>query len=258
MRYLLLLALIMGMVSCSSDKAGTTTEEPQIEELPMAQKVVNWAIDASGGDRYDNMNLEFMFRERWYRGYREDGVFSYERKFMEEGDTVHDVLNNEGFTRYINSEVAVIPDSMAVKYTNSVNAVLYFIQLPKPLNDDAVIKEYLGEVELKGKSYHKVKVTFRQEGGGEDFTDVFIYWFDKESFAIDYMAYLYHTDGGGIRFREAIKSTVVNGIRFNDYINYGVDDLSMEVVTLDSVYLAGGLEELSRIEQTDIKVELLD
>jgi hypothetical protein len=33
--------------------------------------------------------------------------------------------------------------------------------------------------------------------------------------------------------------------------------MSLPIEKLDSVYLSGGLEELSRIEQTDIQVSLL-
>jgi hypothetical protein len=259
MRIIIFLLAAALVISCDSGST-ESTEEVQTEaaEIPLVQQVVDGAIEASGADRYDNADFQFIFRDMWYRGYRKGGLFSYERKFVEEDDSIHDVYNNDGFTRYINNEAADIPDSMAVKYTNSVNSVLYFVLLPKPLNDEAVIKEYLGETEIKGKTYHKIKVTFRQEGGGEDFTDVYIYWFDKDDYSMDYFAYLYHTDGGGIRFRETINTSTVNGIKFQDYINYKVDDMSIPVETLDSLFLAGELDVLSRIEQTDISVEIFE
>lgn len=93
---------------------------------------------------------------------------------------------------------------MALKYYNSVNSVHYFAYLPQGLNDKAVQKELLGEVVLKGEPYYKVRVTFAQEGGGNDYEDVFIYWFHKQKFTMDYLAYEFHVDGGGMRFREAV------------------------------------------------------
>lgn len=256
MQRLLFLLLLIAM-GCSSPNNENATVEEEVE-LSKAQKVVNAAIASAGADRYDRCDVSFLFRDIEYRGYRNDGQFKYERKFVEEEDSVHDIYSNDGFTRLINNQVVDLPDSMSAKYTNSVNSVLYFIFLPRPLNDEAVIKEYLGEAEIKGNAYHKIKVTFQQEGGGEDFTDQFVYWFEKDSYDMDYFAYLYFTDGGGIRFREAFNTSEVNGIKFLDYINYKFEDMEMPVEKLDSVYLAGGLEELSRIEQSDIQVTLLE
>ena len=47
-----------------------------------------------------------------------------------------------------------------------------------------------------------------------------MYWFNKETFKPDYLAYDFHTDGGGVRFRKAYNERYVDGIRFVDYENY--------------------------------------
>ena len=59
-------------------------------------------------------------------------------------------------------------------YSASVNSVHYFAVLPYGLDGKAVNKTYVNKVDIKGKSYHKIKVTFNEEGGGEDFEDVFM------------------------------------------------------------------------------------
>ncbi len=42
--------------------------------------------------------------------------------------------------------------------------MVYFLYLPLKLNDSPVIKKYLGERTIKGKSYHQIEVSF---DGGE-------------------------------------------------------------------------------------------
>ena len=113
-----------------------------------------------------------------------------------------------------------LKDSIANVYANSVNSVHYFANLPYGLNDPAVNKEFLGEVAIKDKEYYKIKVTFDQKGGGKDYEDIYLYWFNKETFKPDYLAYKFYVDGGGIRFRVAYNERYLGGIRFVDYENY--------------------------------------
>ncbi len=102
---------------------------------------------------------------------------------------------------------------MAVKYTGSVNSVHYCSVLPYGLNDAAVQKKLLEETSINQKPYYKVQISFAEDGGGEDFDDVFIYWIDKKTFKVDYLAYSFHENDGGMRFREATNERFVNGIR---------------------------------------------
>ena len=226
-------------------------------ETPLtAQDIVDKTLEVSGGDKYRNAEIDFDFRDIHYRSVRDNGKFQYERAFKDSVGTIKDVLNNDGFQRFINNEVAEIPDSMAVKYTSSVNSVHYFALLPYGLNDAAVHKSSLGEVSVKDKLYYKIKVWFGQEGGGEDFDDVFIYWINKETFKADYIAYSYVEDDGiGIRFREAYNERIVNGLRFVDYNNYKSEDDSMELIGLDKAFEAGNLKLLSKIELENIMVK---
>ena len=165
-------------------------------------------------------------------------------------------LTNDGFTREIDGREVDVPDSMAIKYSNSINSVIYFALLPYGLNDPAVNKRYLGDKNIKGKDYHKIQITFDQEGGGEDFEDIFVYWINVENYTIDYLAYKYSTDGGGMRFREALNERYIEGVRFADYINYKAPKSGLPADS-DDIFLNGKLKELSRIELEDIKVNKL-
>ncbi len=144
---------------------------------------------------------------------------------------------------------------MAIKYSSSVNSVHYFSVLPYGLNAAAVNKEYLKKVEIKGRTYHKIKVTFNKENGGEDFEDVFVYWFDTEDYKVGYLAYSYNeSDGLGLRFREAYNERYIDGVRFVDYNNYKPKKNTISVIDLDSLFEADRLKLLSKIELEHVKV----
>jgi hypothetical protein len=242
MRLLLLFLLLFTISACS-------------DPIPNAQSIVDRAIEASGGERYEQSSIKFDFRDRTYRIYRQEGNFQMRRITQDSLGTIIDLLDNEGFTRKINDEVVVVPDSMARKYSSSINSVFYFALLPYGLNDVAVNKEYLGKASLAETDYHKLRITFDEEGGGEDHQDIFIYWIHPETYFVDYLAYSYEVNGGGMRFREAYNPRVVDGIRLVDYINYKpVEKGSVELEEIDQVFADGKLVELSRIELENVEV----
>ncbi len=243
----LILSCLIFIVGCkSTDKTKSKSEQ-----------IIDNAFKASGSALIENSTIEFNFRDRLYRAKRNNGRFKFEREFQDSTGTVLDVLTNERFHRFINDSIVNVPDSMAVKYQNSVNAVHYFLVLPLSLKDKAVNSDYLGSTTIKGHCYDLVKVTFDEVGGGEDHNDEFLYWFNCETHLIDYMAYLYYTDGGGIRFREAINQRNISGVIFNDYNNYKPKK-EIALTELDSLFEAGQLDLLSKIENQNISVELID
>ncbi|MEZ4796775.1 MAG: DUF6503 family protein [Flavobacteriaceae bacterium] len=241
---LYLVAFSLVFISCNKKVSFTT------------QDIVNKTIEVSGGEKYLNAEIDFDFRDMHYHSFREGGKFQYERQFQDSIGIIKDVLSNDGFKRFINDELAEIPDSMAVKYTASVNSVHYFALLPYGLNDAAVNKSSLGEVTIKDKAYYKIKVTFNQDGGGEDYEDVFLYWVNKDTFKVEYLAYSYaEEDGIGTRFREAYNERIVNGLRFVDYNNYKTEDTSVDLLSLDKAFESGSLKLLSKIELENIEVK---
>lgn len=240
MKYSLALISVL-IVACSSN-------------ITDPQKIIDKAVEVAGGDKFTKSTIEFDFRDRHYITRRKGGTFSHERVFKTSTDTVHDYLTNDGFHREINGEKVTTPDSMAVKYARSVNSTIYFALLPYGLNDPAVKKKLLGKTTIDGQPYYSIEITFEQEGGGEDFNDIFLYWIHEKNFTMDYMAYLYFTDGGGLRFRKAYNPRKVNGFLFQDYINYKSNDDSATIEQLEALYKQERLEELSRIELKNISV----
>jgi len=256
MRYLLYLLLTVLCIHYACIRKSDQNDANS--SIDTAQSIVDSTISVHGGNLYDQSFVSFTFRDRKYTRSRNHGMYTFERIFTNPDDTsqmIRDVLTNEGFTREINGEQVAVHDTMASKYSNSINSVIYFAMLPYRLNDEAVIKKYLGRFTINGIPYHKINVTFRKEGGGKDYDDVFIYWIHPETYTMDYLAYSFHVDGGGIRFREAINPRVVAGIRFQDYINYKMPDI-YPVSKADSFFVEGKLEKLSEILLEDLEVEI--
>lgn len=220
--------------------------------LDEAQMIVNQAIERHGGSHYENLNLQFDFRDKTYTAKIKGGLYEYTRAFQQGDSTIRDVLTNDHFTRQINGEIVSVVDIMAEKYANSINSVHYFAFLPYHLNDAAVNKKYVGSTQIKGESYEVIEVTFDRVGGGKDYDDIFYYWFHETKHTLDYLAYSYQVDGGGVRFRAAYNSSESGSIRFQDYVNFKAP-IETPLADLPDLYEAGQLKELSKIELKNIK-----
>ncbi len=222
-----------------------------------AQKIIDAAIQKHGGEHYNAAKISFDFRGRHYIIERNSGLFTYKRLFTDSTGAVEDVLHNNGFYREIDGKPVELSDEWKGRYSNSVNSVAYFALLPFPLNDPAANKRYIGQATLKGQPYHKIEVTFQQEGGGKDYEDVFVYWIHQQQQTMDYLAYSFLVDDGGTRFREAMNPRDVNGIRFVNYVNYKGPKTGTPVAGLDMLFEAGKLEKASEIILENVQVELL-
>jgi len=223
------------------------------------QVIIDQSIKVSGADKYEKSTVRFDFRDKSYFAYRDNGIFELGREFVQDNDTIIDSFTNSKFTRLLNNKPFEVADSMATKYTASINSVHYFSKIPNGLNDTAVNKELLEDEAISGKDYYKIKISFTEDGGGEDFEDVFIYWIDKENYKIKYLAYSYDEDDGkGMRFREAYNERYVNGIRFVDYNNYKPKTKDQSLLDLGGAFKNNQLDLLSKIELEFIEVDLIE
>lgn len=245
MKRLLILLVLVFAIGC----------KPEAKEQPTAQEIVDNSIADSGGKLFNDHTVTFDFRDKRYVSENLDGQRVFKRISDLDTTTITDIKRGDDFERYVNDSLVKVHDTIAVKYSNSINSVHYFVRLPFGLNDAAVNKKFLGEETIGNKPYYKVKITFDQQGGGEDFEDTYLYWFDKETFKPDYLAYDFHTNGGGQRFRKAYNERYVNGIRFVDYENYKPKNKGTDILEIGQWFDKGELELLSKIELENIRVE---
>ena len=243
MKKVFLFFLVVVGLSCKRQEATLT-----------AQQIVDKSIAVSGGLLYENATINFDFRDRSYTSVQQNKKRTLNRLLKNDTIKILDTYTTTTFERKVNDSVIHITDSLATTYGNSVNSVHYFSKLPYGLNDRAVHKELMKETTIEGKHYYKVKVTFSQQDGGDDFDDTYIYFFNKNTFKPDFLAYDFHVDGGGMRFRKAYNERYINGIRFVDYNNMKPIDENASILQIDSLFNNDRLKLLSKIELKAISV----
>ena len=227
--------ILISLVGCSDNRR-------------LGEEIIEKSLVAHGANVMSQSELRFNFRGINYSVARKNGTYSYKRNIMEGSDTIVDILTNDGFERQVNGIKIALEDEEAQRYKSSLNSVIYFSQLPYSLDGKAVNKKHIGNIEIEDRSYHKVKVTFDEHGGGEDHEDVFIYWIDTETFLIDYLAYSFCEEECGYRFRKSYNRRDLNGMIIQDYHNYKTPTIEPELHELDSLFKEDLLIKVSDIE----------
>ncbi|MGH1365735.1 MAG: DUF6503 family protein [Calditrichia bacterium] len=234
MKLLILAAIVICISACQSIK-------------PTSASILENCLQAHGYNHFMEFAIDFTFRGKHYSLKRQGGKFSYTRRFSDSTGVVMDELSNAGFRRLLSGEQHFVEEKQQQRLANSLNSVAYFALLPFPLADPAVQKRLLGETTIHGKSFWELEVSFKEEGGGEDFEDVFIYWIDKEDFLLKYLAYRFHTNGGGTRFREAFNFRENNGILLSDYRNFKSNNVDIKIADYEDAFQNGQLTHVSDI-----------
>lgn len=259
-KYIGVIALLL-MYSCASPENSEDVEsienqgEEHIDRNLSATEIVAKSYAHHGCEKINEASISFDFRDYHYEYLHTDTGLVRSRIFKDTlGRTIKDVWSRNELERYIDGVLTKITQEKADAYRNSINSVFYFAFLPKSLKDPAVKLEYMDSVTINSEKYHKIRVTFSEEGGGEDHEDVFMYWFDMDNYSMDYLAYSYQTNGGGMRFRSVVDRQKINGIIFQDYANYAPPKGS-KLNELDQLFNKGKLEQVSTIEQKNIKVQ---
>jgi len=252
--------IAIGMISCKSPDTKKNQEnlekEVEIKDRFASEKIIAESCVYHGSEKIKSASVTFDFREFHFEYLHTDSGLVRSRSFNDSlANSFEDVWSRTSLERFKNGKKIQLTEKKAEAYKSSINSVFYFAFLPKSLRDPAVNLNYLDTVSIDKNKYHKIKVTFDQEGGGEDHEDVFIYWFDLNDYSMDYLAYSYKTDGGGIRFRSFKNRRRIQGIAFQDYINYKPksDDISLEHT--DQAFEKGNLTEVSRIELENVSVD---
>lgn len=222
------------------------------EPMAPAGQLLARTLAAHGGDRYETAHFAFRFRDRAFSFRNEGGGFLYTSVRNMDGEIIQDALRNGSFVRTINGVEQELTEKQVGSYSAALNSVIYFATLPHKLTDPAVNLTHLGEQRIRGKDYEVLGVTFDEKGGGTDHDDEFHYWINREG-TIDYLAYNYKVNGGGVRFRAAYNPRRVGGVLFQDYVNYKAP-VGTALMDLPGLYEAEALVELSRIETEEIRV----
>ena len=252
MPYFILLLLGLLLTNCTSSSPSPAAPPA----APTAEDVIRRAIDVHGGTAYDSLSLSFDFRNRSYAIDRRGGRYRYERSFSDtlaDGtvEIVTDRLDNDRLLRYRDGRPQELSAKDSSAYAESVNSVRYFFMLPFGLLDPAVNRELLDTVTIRRQPYVLVRVTFDETGGGTDFQDVYHYYFHLYDHTLDYLAYSFLVNDGGIRFREAVNRRRAGPLLIQDYVNYGLNETT-DLTDVAGRFERGELRRLSTIENRNV------
>ncbi len=215
-------------------------------------------MQAHGSDLLKNSTTTFTFRDVDYQVTRSKNSYTFTRTILNDTDTIKDVKTPKGITRYRNGKTVAVIDSLKKKHDAALNSVVYFAQLPYSLDGPAVIKKYKGIVTLKGKEYYQVEVTFKKEGGGDAYDDVFMYWIDKKTWLVDYLAYSFCEESCGYRFRESVNRKTHSSVIMQDYKNYKTGIKNIKLEQLAQLFENGKLELVSEIVNENVTIRLIN
>jgi len=262
-RGVLFTAALLLVAGCG-DREPSETAPPSAGALDgSADDLLTRVANAHGKAVIDTSVVTFVFRGDTFRLFHENGRYRYDRVRIDStGRQIREVLSNDSLYRTVDGSPVDLTTKERRDVNVAVNSVAYFALLPHALTDPAVSARRLRVDTVRGTSYHVVEVTFRQEDGGPDWEDRFIYWFDTETLAMDYLAYAYGLGEGdedpGHRFREAYNVRRVNGVRVADYLNYTDSTITPSTLSRYPTRLgAPTLVEVSRIELDSVRVETL-
>jgi hypothetical protein len=241
----LLISCILFTISCNDD-------------APTAAQIVEKSMQAHGVDQMRYAQMDFKFRGIDYSVQRRGGEYVYERSFQQGSSRVVDQLSNTGFERRINDSIVQLADTVSTRYAAAVNSVIYFAQLPYGLDSDAVNFEHLGMDSIRDQNYHEIKVTFDEQGGGEDHEDEFVYWINSKDHMVDYLAYSYCEEDCGSRFRESVNRRNIQDIVVQDYHNYKSLQAGIELHEMDDLFEMDQLDQVSVIKTEFAEIELLE
>jgi len=246
------LAILLAHVAC-----GPVEQEGAIADP--AVRTVQAAIEAHGGDRFDRSEIRFTFRGAPFVVRVQDGRFHYERRYGDsDGRSVREWMDNEGTFREVDGQAQPLTDSERARVETAINSVVYFGFLPYRLMDPAARHRHLGTARIEGQEYEKIEVSFAQDGGGPDWDDRFVYWFHQDDLTLDFLAYRYHRDGGGTRFRRAVNRRELGGLVLQDYENYTAREQIQDIAEYDQILAEELLRLLSMVELDDVEVDRLE
>ncbi len=227
--------------------------------------IVDRAIEHHGGEIYRHSETELDLCSKsgcFHVVARVDGDrFAYVVSGKSGGARLEVRSTNDALEVSRNGEPLAVEPAKQRQYRDWAMARVYFCFLPFRLGDPSVIQQDLGLVDWQGRRLHKVKVTF-EPGTSTDSGDEYVYWFDPESARLEYFAYSYDDNGGGLRFRRNLRHRRAGGLLFFDQENYGVDgggadgpDLSVD--SIDAAYVRDAMRHVSTVRLEGIEVRSL-
>ena len=254
-RVLYFLPIIL-LLACKSDNQKIQKDKSTSDNEISAAYIVQKAIEKSGKARVKDHKITFEFRDKTYISKGICGQYKMTR--IDSSKHIKDVFYQDKLKRTVNGKVVQLPDSTATKIKSSINSVNYFVHLPYRLSDPAVQVERLANDTIDNQTYYQLEVKFKEAGGGEDYQDVYRYWFSKNNYSMDYLAYTFERNNSGMRFRAKRFEKKSNDVVFQDYNNFKPMSDTVQMDELSLAYQKNQLKKISQIVTKSVAVNEID
>jgi len=243
MKRYIIIGLLAVFASCKTDTK-------QAVAIPDTKRLLNLSVEKAGGDLFYKAEITFRHQGIAYKSRRVDTGYSLQRFLPDTLRTV-DILSNNGMVRLQKSEQVPLDSVQKKNYGAAVEKVYFWLTAPFGFLNTSDSLDYLGEVVLAEKQYHKISHQ-RQKG------DVLVYWINTETFAMEYLAHRLDTDRRQLRFLEVIQPNTIEGIRFKNYRAYRPKDPKTALADLDQAFEAAAMHRLSDVVFQNIAVTVLE
>ena len=240
---LFLLAFVFVLHSCKQDVAVVQLD---------GKTLLNKAIEAHGGDLFKQSTVAFELNNYEFQ-FTRDG-YNYDYSMTRANDTLIATMRafNGGMEYTENGAVSTQGARMDNIVRNRVNSVAYEFYIPYDFTTNDVVQTYLGDEFMRGRKYHKVKITFKTPEGGTPDLRAFVLWIDAETFEIDFVAKENDSASGRKQFSAAAYKRRVGGMLFSDFEIYQTPGRNREV-SIDSIGMAYGAGAMQRVTVTTYK-----
>ena len=83
-----IISILSILISCEVETLGNTENK--------AQFIIDHSIEQHGGRAYQDMSIEYQFRDKKYSISNENGEYTYTRSFKKDDQQIKDQLKNNG------------------------------------------------------------------------------------------------------------------------------------------------------------------
>lgn len=249
-----LLYFLVAFLSLSCTRKDAANQETASPEEVLLDKALAYHFENGS----DSLQVSFQMRGRDYTASLHNGAFEYTRQYTDTSGAYAATLTNLGLVETRNGAPILYSTKDSISRAGGVNSVIYFSLLPIFLKDEAVNICCMQREVIDGKAYDRLEVRFSQDGGGTDNDDVYLYWIDPLDGSMDFLAYSFQVNERGTRFRKATNPRRVNGVLFQDYINFIGPSDPDSLTYISSAYRENRLDTLSLIELENLSVSYLN
>lgn len=248
MKFNLLLLLTILCINVSCKKSSPNSKDLDQTSSQLFQKTLN----THGLTKFETSLLKFNFGTTEYTITELNNRALYTMtRYLDHN--VYKAIYDGGYLTYsINNELQEDSDFPYQIVQRSLYGFAYCYSIPFSLQTNDVILERKTDVEIRNQDYYTLDVTFTKIPDTPE--DQIILYINKETNIIDYTAIKHLLTDFKPQFRRMINPRYIDGILFQDYIQFSSDNDDLKIDQYYSKYNSAELKDLRKVEITNIEV----